>query len=183
MKTAGKLFMICYRALAWVIIAAAALFVVLYFLGIRPYAVATGSMEPAIHQGSLCFINERTPFEEVTPGQVIAFKTGEMLVTHRAVRVENGSITTKGDANNTEDSAKVTRENYIGKNEAVIPFFGKIPIYVRTFSGKCVVIGAFSAFLLIGLLYDKIAAWVNKEHPKKENDSAAVSGESDTRGE
>ena len=81
MKTAGKLFMICYRVLAWAIIAAAVLLGALYLFGIHPYAVKTGSMEPAIHQGSLCFINERTPLEEVTAGQVIAFKTGDMLAS------------------------------------------------------------------------------------------------------
>ena len=177
MKTAGKLFMICYRTLAWVIVAIAVLVAVLYLIGIRPYAVKTGSMEPAIHQGSLCFINHNTPFEEVSTGQVIAFKTGEMLVTHRVTKVDEDGITTKGDANNTEDVAKVTRENYIGKNEAVIPYFGNIPLYVKTFSGKCVVIGAFSAFLLTGLLYDKIAAWVNKkESNNNKNGDAASNG-------
>ena len=179
MKTAGKLFMICYRVLAWAIIAAAVLLGALYLFGIHPYAVKTGSMEPAIHQGSLCFINERTPLEEVTAGQVIAFKTGDMLVTHRVVRVDRDGVTTKGDANNAEDAEKVTQKNYTGKNEAVIPFLGKIPLYVRTFSGKCLVIGGFSAFLLIGLFYDRIAARIRN----KEEKEAAVSSDNDSGGD
>ena len=54
MKTAGKLFMFIYRVLAWVLIAAAVL-TVLFIIGIRPYAVKTGSMEPAIHDYNLPF--------------------------------------------------------------------------------------------------------------------------------
>lgn len=169
MKAAGKLFIICYRTLAWLLIAAAVALVVLLLFGIRPYAVITGSMEPAIYKGSLCFINERTPFEEVQVGQVIAFKSGDMQVTHRVVSIDDDGITTKGDANNTVDSAKVTKENYIGKNETVLPYAGNIPLYMRTTSGKAVVIGGFSAFLLLGLLYDRISARNNKKEKEAES--------------
>ncbi len=175
MKTAGKLFMFIYRVLAWVLIAAAAVLTVLFIIGIRPYAVKTGSMEPAIHEGSLCFINHNTPYEELHEGQVIAFKTGEMLVTHRIVRVDPDGIVTKGDANNTTDAAKVNKENYIGKNEAVLPFLGRLPLFAQSGSGKYIMIFGFVAFLLVGLLYDKIAAWITK---KEEND-AAQSGDND----
>lgn len=163
MKTAAKLFMICYRAIALVLVAAAAILAVLFVIGIRPYAVKTGSMRPAIEEGSLCFINHNTPFEELSEGQVIAFRTGEMLVTHRIVRIDPNGIVTKGDANNTEDSSKVTKENYVGKNEAVLPFLGRLPLFAQSGSGKFLMIIGFAAFLLIGLLYDKIAAWINKK--------------------
>ena len=162
MRIAGKIFMICYRAVAGVVVFAALILLVLFILGIRPYAVRTGSMEPAIHQGSLCFINSRTPYEELRKGQVIAFKAGEMLVTHRIVRIDADGITTQGDANNSEDAARVTKENYIGKNEAVLPYLGWLPLYANSGSGKFVLIGGFVAFLLLGLLYDRTAAWVKK---------------------
>ena len=179
MKAAGKVFSIVYRTLAMVVVIVTVILVVLYFFGIKPYAVKTGSMEPAIHQGSLCFINHRTPFEEVHEGQVIAFKSGEMLVTHRVVMVDSDGITTKGDANNANDSAKVTKENYIGKNEAVIPFAGRFPLFAQSSGGKALVIIVFAAFLLAGLLYDKIAAKINRE----ENEEAAVSGGNDKQTE
>lgn len=172
MKIAVKLFMLIYRVLAAVIVAAAVLIGVFYLFGIRPYAVITGSMEPAIHKGSLCFINHNTPFEEIKPGQVIAFKAGNLLVTHRAVRISSDGIVTRGDANNSDDDARVTKENYIGKNETVVPYLGFIPMYMRTFRGKCIVIGGFAAFLLIGLLYDKISVKLIKE----ENEEAVQNG-------
>ena len=182
MKTAGKVFMFVYRVLAWLIIAAAAILAVLYAFGIRPYAVKTGSMEPAIYEGSMCFINHRTPFEEIHAGQVIAFKTGEMLVTHRVVRVDRDGLVTKGDANNTEDAAKVTKENYIGKNEAVLPYFGRLPLFARSGSGKYIMLFVFVAFLLTGLLYDRLSAWMAKKDKEKEKKNAAVSGDEDQSG-
>ena len=173
MKTAGKLFMMIYRAVAWILIAAAAILTVLFIIGIRPYAVKTGSMEPAIHEGSLCFINHNTPYEELCEGQVIAFRSGEMLVTHRIVKIDSNGIVTRGDANNTDDAARVTKEKYIGKNEAVLPYFGRLPLFAQSGSGKYIMIFGFVAFLLVGLLYDKIAAWITK---KEENDAASGGG-------
>ena len=168
MKAAGKVFMFIYRVAAWIMIFLAALLLVLYLFGIRPYAVKTGSMEPAIHEGSLCFINQRTPFEQVKVGQVIAFKTGDALVTHRVVGIDEEGITTKGDANNVVDAAKVTKENYIGKNETVVPFVGMIPLYVRSSSGRAALIIIFGAFLLTGLLYDRISAYIRKREEQQE---------------
>ena len=167
------------RVLAWALIAVAAIVAVLYIIGIRPYAVKTGSMEPAIYAGSICFINHNTPFESLQEGQVIAFKTGDMLVTHRIARIDPDGIVTKGDANNTKDSAKVTKENYIGKNEAVLPYVGRLPLFASSGSGRYLMFVAFGVFLLTGLLYDKTAAWILK----KENEEAAVSGGEDTDGD
>ena len=41
------------------VILLAALLVGLYIFKIRPYIVKTGSMEPAIHTGSVVFVNQR----------------------------------------------------------------------------------------------------------------------------
>lgn len=157
MKTAGKIFIVCYRTASFALVAAAVIMVGLYIFGIRPYAVKTGSMEPAIPEGSLCFINHNIPYEELHKGQVIAFKTRGMLVTHRIVRFEEEGIVTKGDANNTEDTERVKKENYIGKNQAVLPYIGRFPLFVMSGTGRPAVVLAFAAFLLTGLLYDRIS--------------------------
>ena len=72
--------------------------------GIDAYVVRSGSMEPAIQTGSLCFVNTHTPYDDIKAGDVIAFRiaTGD-LVTHRAITVTDQGIETKGDNNDTSD--------------------------------------------------------------------------------
>ena len=65
---------------------------VLCAVGITPYVVLSGSMEPKVPTGSLCFINEHVKYESIKTGDVIAFKMSDgTLVTHRAVdKTEEG---------------------------------------------------------------------------------------------
>lgn len=159
MRRAGKLFLLGYRCLAGLIVGAAAAVLLLLLFGVRLYAVQTGSMEPTIPAGSVCFVNRRVSFGEIRAGDIIAYRVGELLVTHRAVRVEAEGVTTKGDANNTEDTAgKVTEANFIGKTVFWIPEIGKLLLYVRTPSGRCAAIAVLVAFTALGLLYDRIKA-------------------------
>ncbi len=140
MKTAGKLLIVVYHIISYAIIAAAVVLGGLFLIGIRPYAVKTGSMEPAIQTGSVCFVDQRVKFEEIREGDIIAFKAGEMLVTHRAVGVDGDGITTRGDANNTDDAAKVTKEGFIGKTVFWLPHIGRIMLYGHTSDGKIILV-------------------------------------------
>ncbi len=130
-------------------------------------------MEPVISVGSICFVNQRFPFEEVRNGDIISFEVGEkMFVTHRAVRIDIDGITTKGDANNTEDSAKVTDENFIGKTIFWLPYFGKIVLFAHSVKGKIVLTDIFLLFLLASFVYDH----VTKENTEIQDDDADDSG-------
>lgn len=157
MKAAAKLFVLLYRiAVALPVLAAAAILALMLF-GVRPYAVRTGSMEPAIPVGSLCFVNQRAPIGEIRVGDVIAYRAGELTVTHRAVRIDESGITTKGDANNTEDTGgRVTEENFIGKILFWVPVAGKLLLGTRTVQGKLILAGAILLLLAGGLLCDKV---------------------------
>lgn len=77
------------------------------------YVVYTGSMSPAIPPRSAVVIDERV--ETIEPGHVYTFNTVNGPVTHRLVRVENGHIVTKGDANASNDPTHVPTSNIIGK--------------------------------------------------------------------
>ena len=159
MKRAGTMFLVIYRLLAGAIVAAAAAVVLLLLLGFHPYAVRTGSMEPTVPTGSLCFVNRRTAFEEIQAGDIVAFRMGELMVIHRAVRISGTGITTKGDANSAEDAeANVTQANYIGKTVFWIPGVGKVLLFVHTGSGRFAAAGAIALFLAAGVVYDKIKA-------------------------
>ncbi|HAJ97916.1 MAG TPA: signal peptidase I [Ruminococcus sp.] len=130
--------------------------VTLYLLKIKPYVVITGSMEPAIPVQSICFVNENVPLENIEIGEVISFRLGEdTLVTHRVTEIHDGEYTTKGDANNTEDVATVTKENYIGKTTLVFPKVGIILIYLHSKRGKIVAVTLIILLLILSFLPKK----------------------------
>ena len=53
-------------------------------LGIEAYHVETGSMEPAIPVGSLVYVDPVSP-ETLEPGDIVAFRSNETVITHRVV--------------------------------------------------------------------------------------------------
>lgn len=95
-------------------------------LGLDPYIVESGSMEPTIHTGSIAYINTRDT--KVVPGDIVTFRIGEAenekLVTHRIRREENGQFITKGDANDEEDFVPVSRDQIVGTFAYSIPKAG-----------------------------------------------------------
>ena len=78
---------------------------------IRIYNVETGSMEDKIHPGDYILLLKRDNYQV---GDVITFKINDYFITHRIIKIENGKLTTKGDANNMED-AEITFDQIEGK--------------------------------------------------------------------
>jgi len=152
----------------------------MYLYGIRPYIVQTGSMEPEIETGSICFVNQRVPFEEIKENDIIAFQTGSMLVTHRAIEVKESEIVTKGDANNVADAAVVTKDNYVGKTIYYIRKIGLIIMLLKTRRGMIISITAAVVIMLSGFLnYDE-----KNENYKSEKDiSEESAGSTEKRGD
>lgn len=90
--------------------------------------VMSGSMEPAIHTGSVVVIK---PEKNYTVGEVITFGKDtkkNIPTTHRIaeMRVQDGKYVyrTKGDANKTSDMNEVQESAIIGKVLFSIPFLG-----------------------------------------------------------
>jgi len=138
--------------LRWSVILLAVLLLVMYVYGIRLYVVTTGSMMPAIPVGSICFVNHNIPYGSIIEGDVISFRIGEnTLVTHRVLKIEPDGITTKGDANNTEDASKVTTENYIGKTIFHIQKIGYAMQFLKSRKGRVIVCAII--FLLLGSIF------------------------------
>jgi signal peptidase len=128
------------------------LFVSLYFLGVTPYVVLSGSMEPTIETGSLCLINSRVKYDTLKKDDVIAFKINNTMVTHRLVNINEDGFTTKGDHNNEEDG-ELPRANYVGKNVFWIPKLGYAVRLVQSPNGR-IILGAAIMFLFIsGFLF------------------------------
>jgi len=121
--------------------------------GVQAFSVISGSMEPTISVGSIVYVRN-VEFEELSQGDVIAFESGASVVTHRIVEIntEDKLITTKGDANNTEDFNPVSYTNVIGRMIAHFPIYGTIVAWLTDTVGKMVavvvlVIGAVLSYL------------------------------------
>lgn len=99
------------------------------FFGIKTYSIISGSMEPTIHTGDIVIAKE-TNKENLQIGDIISFRLGQSVVTHRIIGIEeteNGEVyTTKGDKNNTEDKVEIKINLIEGKVIGRIPFMGKI---------------------------------------------------------
>lgn len=105
-----------------VIILAAGCVVLPNLVGIKPYIVLSGSMEPVIHTGAVAYVN--THINAFHPGDIVTYQMGEDLVTHRIIRMEDGQYVTKGDANETEDLTLVSAEQMVGRYLFQIPYLG-----------------------------------------------------------
>jgi sortase B len=134
-------------------------------LGIQTYNVISGSMEPSISVGSIVYV-KNAEFDELAEGDVIAFESGASVVTHRITSIDSQSklITTKGDANDTEDFVPVAYVNVIGRVVAHVPFLGYIASWLSEIAGKVIAV----MLLIIGLLLSN-AGDKSQDKEKAEN--------------
>lgn len=116
------------------------IFILLLMNGISPYITISGSMEPKIQTGSLCFVDTNVCYEEIKEGDIVAFQTftGSM-VTHRVVSVTENGLETKGDANKVSDGVSVTQDNFHGKTIFSIPYIGYILSSMKQIYKKIIV--------------------------------------------
>ena len=137
--------------------------------GFKLYVVKSGSMEPTIHTGSLVAVS---PAKSYAKGDIITFgpdTKDQAPTTHRIVEENGDEITTKGDANNTVDSRKISENDIIGRVHWWIPFLGYILALAKTSVGFVILI-VIPATIVI---YDEIrnmAEEVKKLRKKKENE-------------
>lgn len=147
-------------------------------IGLHPYTVLSGSMEPTYHTGSLIYVKSVDPFE-LKSGDVITFMLDEeTLATHRIVEVvpdaEDPStvrFVTKGDANDFEDGSMVHYKNVVGTPIFTIPYLGYLATFVQNPPGLYVAI-AFCAFLvLLAFLPDFFEEDKNKNAKGRKRDA------------
>ena len=116
------------------------------FLGIKTYVIVSGSMEPNIQIGDIVIVKSiKNKEEAIKIGDIISFRKGQMVITHRITNIEkdeNGilRIATKGDNNNTEDSERILMNNIEGKVVKIIPKIGYITLVLKD---KIIIIIAF----------------------------------------
>ena len=108
------------------------------FLGYKPFIVLSGSMEPSIMTGDMVFVKETDP-DSLKVGDVIAYKSGSAVVTHRIVEVksENGETryVTQGDANNAADQGMVKPADVEGIYQRRVAGAGNLAMFMQTTTG------------------------------------------------
>ncbi|MBM4463575.1 MAG: signal peptidase I [Chloroflexi bacterium] len=142
------------RILIWVVCGFLGLMVLLlaliYFLpGWDLYTVKSNSMKPAFAAHDM-IITRPVP-SQVKPGNVIAFRQGGKLITHRVVSVNGDSIITKGDANASPDPQPISRSQIKGVYFLKIPYLGHLTSFMGTKTGWFLLI-LLPAAVVVGLL-------------------------------
>jgi signal peptidase I len=92
-------------------------------------------MEPAIFPGDLVIVRE-APADDLREGDIIAFRRGATVVTHRIMKINqndgNPLYYTKGDNNNADDSAPVTVDLLEGRYLLRFPNLGNAAMFMQT---------------------------------------------------
>ena len=149
---------------AWLLVAAVVVLAILLagvrVVGITPYAVLSGSMEPVYPVGSMIYVKAAQP-QEVEVGDPITFYLDEGLVaTHRVIEVnrEEQYFRTKGDANNAEDGSPVLYANLIGKPMFCVPQLGNLSYWISQPPGTYIAICCALCLLVLMFLPDVLDA-------------------------
>jgi len=96
--------------------------------GYSALIVLTGSMEPTIKAGEVIIIHEEDEYEI---GDILTYREGNILVTHRIIDKTETTYTTRGDANNTNDPA-ISKKTAVGKTIFHIPYIGSFILFIQT---------------------------------------------------
>ena len=158
-----RIFKIIGRTLSTTLISIVVLLAVLLagvrLVGLTPYTVLSGSMEPNYHVGSVVYVKKVDP-ASLKVGDAITYRlAGSTIVTHRIVDIQGEDISslgfrTKGDANNGVDGTLVEKSAVIGTPVFSIPNLGFLAAHLQTKYGRYMILAACGAVLLMSLVSD-----------------------------
>ncbi|MCR5808091.1 MAG: signal peptidase I [Clostridiales bacterium] len=90
-------------------------------------------------------LTKKADVNELKAGDVISYMENSSVVTHRIIKVNNEggalSFTTKGDANNTQDTDPVPADKVVGRYSARIPALGDFIYFLQKPLGMALFIG------------------------------------------
>ncbi|MBR6689453.1 MAG: signal peptidase I [Clostridia bacterium] len=139
------------------------------FFGWKPFIVLSGSMETEIYSGDLAIVKE-VDASKIKENDVIAFKSGNIVVTHRVIEIVNeGGVTkykTKGDNNNIEDEGYVLAEQIEGLYQFKVSRMGNLAMFTQTPIGMIVCLSIPLGLLVIIQMTD------SKDNKKYQKESA-----------
>lgn len=99
-------------------------------------SITSGSMWPVLKKGDLILIKGIEGKDEIKVGDIVVYKNSKGFTIHRVIEIDENTISTKGDANNVNDSP-VSYEEIIGKPLTIndktirIPFLGMVSVLIN----------------------------------------------------
>lgn len=132
--------------------------------GYSTAVVASGSMEPALSVDDLILNHVQRSYGK---GDIITFRSGSSLTTHRIVAVTKEGYVTQGDANNVADLDVVSSDVIVGRVVGKIPHIGSVLAFMKTPLGMMVLV--FSGILIIELpfFFQRRRNHMNEEEPNE----------------
>ena len=177
MRTLRTLLSAISTLLVITVVALAILLVGVRLVGLTPYTVLSGSMEPAYHVGSLIYVRP-IDAQDIEVGTPLTFSVsdGSLVATHRVVEIitENGETLyiTKGDANDvTDPPLKYSR--VIGSPVFSIPFLGYFSTWLQSGAGVIAGIALAAMLLLTSLLTELLPGDGKPTQPPPEAEAPA----------
>ena len=148
-------------------------------VGLRPFAVLSGSMRPVYEVGSLIYV-KAVDYKTLQVGDDITYMLDEdTVVTHRIIEVlvdeQDPNVLryfTQGVANEIPDGVSVHYKNIIGKPIFSIPYLGYVANYIQNPPGMYIAIAAAAVLIMLVFLPDLFS-----EDDKKKEDSKKQDGE------
>lgn len=129
------------------------------FFGFSDSVVLTGSMSGTIEPYDIILTHKQASY---AIGDIITFRSENVLVTHRIIAVEEDGYRTKGDANNVPDARAVAQESVTGKVIFIIPKLGSLLLFAKTPVGMLSVLA-----LAIGMIeLPNIVNYIKKRKAK-----------------
>ncbi|EIT85624.1 signal peptidase I [Fictibacillus macauensis ZFHKF-1] len=143
--------------------------------GYQLKTVLSGSMEPGIQTGSIIAVKPGGDASRYKKGDVITFKSGEKLITHRIQKVNGSgnslSYTTKGDNNNAADPDKVLPGNVVAEYTGfTVPYIGYGMDYAQSKKGTMILMIVPGVLLLLYSIWT-ITKAIREIDVKKEKSS------------
>ena len=171
-KTVKKIWSWISTLLVGIVVLLAVALVGVRVVGLQPFVVLSGSMEPTYHVGSLIYVKS-VDYKELKVGDPITFMiSDDTVATHRIIEVlpdEEDPDTlryfTQGDANDVPDGSSVHYKNIIGKPVFSVPYLGYVSDYIQTPPGKYVAISGAALLILLVFLPDIFAEDEKKKTP------------------
>ncbi len=96
--------------------------------GFAQAVVVSGSMQPAIEVGDFLILWEK---KEYRVDDIITFRWGNNLVTHRIIAIDGDRVVTKGDSNNIADEP-IQMSQIEGKVFLCISGAGNLILFLKT---------------------------------------------------
>lgn len=114
--------------------------------GYSIFSTKTGSMSKTIEKGDIVIVKlgENTLNEK----DIITYKSGNAIITHRIKKIDGNTIIAKGDNNNTEDDP-IEKDMVIGK---VVYIFNNVEVWKKVFSDMQVIVPICITIILLIVL-------------------------------